>query len=139
MHVNFGFGIGAKYKEDELSINANNSTKVEPGMCFHVRITFRDVTKEKSKSFIAIGDTVIVQEDGTPKLLTESVSRKYQNISYTLDDEDEQEQVKEDSKSRDIARKSTAPDDGQVLNSRTRGAAVTNEKNIQLEENLRSG
>lgn len=61
VHVNFGFGIGSKYKEDELSITASNTqTKVEPGMVFHIRITFKDVEKPASKGPIAIGDTVLV-------------------------------------------------------------------------------
>lgn len=77
IHHNFGFGIGCSFKEDLLSINANNTTKVEPGMVFHVRITFKDVEKAKSKSIIAIGDTVLVQSDGSVKLLTGSIARKY--------------------------------------------------------------
>ena len=60
VHVNFGFGIGSKYKEEELSINPNNTTKIEPGMVFHARITFRDVEQKKSKGPIAIGDTVLI-------------------------------------------------------------------------------
>jgi len=65
VHSNFGFGIGNKYKEELLSINASNSTKVQEGMVFHVRITFRDVEQQKSKGPIAIGDTVVVDSDGT--------------------------------------------------------------------------
>lgn len=45
VHHNFGFGIGCQFKEDLLSISASNTLKVEPGMVFHVRITFRDVEK----------------------------------------------------------------------------------------------
>lgn len=60
IHTNLGFGIGCNYKEDELSINPDNSTKIEAGMVFHVRITFRDVQKPASKGVIAIGDTVLV-------------------------------------------------------------------------------
>jgi nucleosome binding factor SPN SPT16 subunit len=59
-HVNFGFGIGCSFKEELLAINASNSTKIEPGMVFHARITFKEVEKTQSKSIIAIGDTVLV-------------------------------------------------------------------------------
>lgn len=66
MHSNFGFGIGCSHKEELLSINpSNNKTKVEGGMVFHVRITFKDVEKDKRKGAIAIGDTVVVNGDGT--------------------------------------------------------------------------
>jgi nucleosome binding factor SPN SPT16 subunit len=79
VHVNFGFGIGSKYKEEELSISASNTnTKVEPGMVFHIRITFKDVEKPSSKGPIAIGDTVLVEKDGTTSNLTGNIPRKYQ-------------------------------------------------------------
>jgi len=79
VHANFGFGIGCKYKEDELSINPNNThTRVEAGMVFHVRITFRDVEKPKSKGPIAIGDTVVISPDGASQCITEKIPRIYQ-------------------------------------------------------------
>lgn len=79
VHTNFGFGIGSSYKEELLSIRASNSkTKVEGGMVFHVRITFEDVEKAKNRSAIAIGDTVVVNGDGTTKYITDGVARKYQ-------------------------------------------------------------
>lgn len=39
---NFGFGIGSGYKEDMLAINANNRNKIEAGMVFHLRVTFKE-------------------------------------------------------------------------------------------------
>jgi nucleosome binding factor SPN SPT16 subunit len=96
VHTNFGFGIGCKYKEEELSINNNNVTKVEPGMVFHVRITFKDV---EGRGPIAIGDTVIVEADSA-SLLTGKIPRKFTQISYTLDDEDESEGSEEEEKNR---------------------------------------
>ena len=100
VHTNFGFGIGSKYKEEELSISsANIKTKVEPGMVFHVRITFRDVEPKKSKGPIAIGDTVLVDKDGQAMFLTGGIPRKYAQISYTLDDpEDEKDDESQEGK-----------------------------------------
>ena len=100
VHSNFGFGIGSKYKEEELSISsANIKTKVEPGMVFHVRITFRDVEPKKSKGPIAIGDTVLVDKDGQAMFLTGGIPRKYAQISYTLDDpEDEKDDESQEGK-----------------------------------------
>ena len=42
LHTNFGFGIGLAHKEDVLAISeANDAVTVQPGMIFHVRITFK--------------------------------------------------------------------------------------------------
>ena len=91
VHSSFGFGIGCSHKEDLLSINSSNkANKVEGGMVFHVRITFKDVEKDKRKSAIAIGDTVAVNGDGSTQYLTAAVPRKYQQISYKPEDEDEE-------------------------------------------------
>lgn len=58
-------------------------------MVFHVRITFEGVEKALNRSAIAIGDTVVVNGDGTTQCLTGAVARKYQQISYKLEDDDE--------------------------------------------------
>ena len=92
LHTNFGFGIGFNHKEDLLSINATNETKVEPGMLFHVRITLCDVKDGKSESrMIAVGDTVWFKSDEDKAILTENIPRRYQQISYTLDDDEEED------------------------------------------------
>jgi nucleosome binding factor SPN SPT16 subunit len=84
VHSNFGFGIGFNYKEDALTINAANQTVIKPGMTFHVRITLTNVHKDPSRSVIAIGDTVMVDEAGTPVLVTAGIQKKYSEISYSL-------------------------------------------------------
>lgn len=140
IHTNFGFGIGCKYKEDELSINAENSNKIEPGMVFHVRITFRDVQKPASKGVIAIGDTVLVGQDEN-EILTNAVPRKYAQISYTLDDDDEEEESEEEFGAEKPKAKSAKQENGLdngngIINSRTRGG-TKQQDNKQFEENLR--
>ena len=96
IHKNFGFGIGFNFKEDSLIINAANETKVEAGMLFHVRITLSEVKEGKAKStIIGVGDTVLFRTNaaGQPEtvVLTENIPRKYQQISYTLDEDEEEE------------------------------------------------
>ena len=59
LHSNLGFGIGTKYKEDELSINQNNDLQIKTGMVFHVRITFKDVG---GKGPIALADTILIED-----------------------------------------------------------------------------
>ena len=140
VHVNFGFGIGSKYKEEELTISAANSkTKVEPGMVFHVRITFKDVEQPKSKGPVAIGDTVLVTEDGA-EFLTSGIPRKYQQISYTLDDDEDKEESSEEEDRPTNGHKSTrgATEEMAVLPTRTRGENKPT-KNKQFEEELKHG
>lgn len=92
LHKNFGFGIGFNHKEDLLAISPTNETKVEPGMLFHVRITITDVKDGKSDSrMIAVGDTVWFKSDEETINLTENIARRYQQISYTLDDDEEED------------------------------------------------
>ena len=109
-------------------------------MVFHARITFKEVEKTQSKSIIAIGDTVLVQEDGSIKLLTGGVPRKYQQISYTLDEEDEEGKLDDDEaqkENRNENNLATINGDA-ILKTRTRGSNKVNE-NKQLDESLKKG
>lgn len=96
LHANFGFGIGLAHKEDVLAISeANDTVTVQPGMIFHVRITFKENISSNEKggkelTVAAIGDTVMVTADGVSNL-TEKIPSKYQHISYTLDDDEDEE------------------------------------------------
>ena len=44
-----------------------------------------DIHKKPTRGIIAIGDTVLIEHDGTQSILTEQISRKYNEISYSLD------------------------------------------------------
>jgi hypothetical protein len=57
-------------------------------MTFHVRITMEDIQTEKSKSVIAIGDTILIK-DNTPVIITSDIQRKYNEISYIIDEDAE--------------------------------------------------
>ena len=83
--ANFGFGIGFNYKERKLTISAQNETVVEPGMTFHCRISIQGISKEQSRSIMAIGDTVVIGAEGN-EVLTQSVQKAYAEISYSLED-----------------------------------------------------
>lgn len=39
-------------------------------MVFHARITLTNVHKEPARAIIGIGDTVVIEKDGTPKFMT---------------------------------------------------------------------
>lgn len=59
-------------------------------MTFHVRLTMSEVHKKPSRGIIAIGDTVLIEQDGKQSIITSGIQRKYSEISYSLDDKDEQ-------------------------------------------------
>lgn len=54
-------------------------------MVFHVRITMKEVNKKPQRSVIALGDTVLITEEGEAVILTKSIQRKYSEISYSLE------------------------------------------------------
>jgi nucleosome binding factor SPN SPT16 subunit len=65
---------------------------VEVGNVFHARITIQcSVPSEKKNIVIAIGDTVLVDSNGEPNVLTKDISKKFSAISYTFDDDDEKD------------------------------------------------
>jgi len=59
-------------------------------MSFHVRITLTNVHKEASRSIIAIGDTIYIDQAGKSQVVTASIPKKYSVISYSLEDEEEE-------------------------------------------------
>ena len=90
VHSNFGFGIGFNFKEDRLLINAENTTEIEEGMTFHVRMAITGVHKEPARSIVALGDTILVKEDGN-QVLTQGIQKKYNEISYSLEESEPEE------------------------------------------------
>jgi len=103
LHNNIGFGIGSNFKEDNLVINASNETIVQANMIFHIRIAMGSLDKLAEKSAIAIGDTVLIKEEGDPEILTSKIPRKFGEVSYFINDEEEEKKgeskdTKEESK-----------------------------------------
>ena len=114
IHKNFGFGIGCEIKENMLEISATNETKIEAGMVFHTRITFNDGDIQ-----VAIGDSVHVTNEELEQL-TENVPREYARISFTLEEDEDEEENQ--------GRNSTLPDSSatnHLSNKRTRAGRVT--------------
>ena len=70
-------------------INAKNEKVIEAGMIFNVIIAVNGLKTAKGKSYaIHISDVAIILPDNT-EIITK-ISRKYDEVSYSLDDEDEQ-------------------------------------------------
>ena len=54
-------------------------------MTFHVRGALSNIqTNDPGKSFVAIGDTVVVREEGA-EIITKDIRKKYNDISYLLE------------------------------------------------------
>lgn len=65
-------------------------------MAFHVRITLTNVHKDQARSVVGIGDTVFVDKEGKVNVLTAGIQKKYSDISYSLDDDEEPAPKKEE-------------------------------------------
>ena len=70
-------------------INEANKTVIQEGMTFHIRITLSGVHPEAARSVVAIGDTIIVRDSGNTNL-TMGIPRKYSEISYSLEESEEE-------------------------------------------------
>lgn len=63
----FGCGIGFSHIEELLRISSKNDLMIEAGMAFNLRLTVNWTKEGESKSIVvAIGDTILVKEDGEP-------------------------------------------------------------------------
>lgn len=99
---NFGYGIGMTVKEELLCFNSENTQKVEAGMCFNIRVSLSGFNKEggsAAQNCLLIADTILVLDLGA-EILTRGITRVYGDISYFLDDLDEEETaaIEEDKK-----------------------------------------
>ena len=97
-----GYGIGLKPKEELLAIKEDNDKIIEAGMVFNVRISLAnfDSKKRPNRNCLQVADTVLIVSDGPAEVLTRSISKTYNDISYTLnDDEDDLEEGAEAEKS----------------------------------------
>ncbi len=84
-----GFGMGLEFREGHLIINARNERVLKENMVFNVCVGFQDLFDEErnQKYAIMIADTVVVRkEEG--ECLTQLISRKFQDVSYQIDEEE---------------------------------------------------
>ena len=100
----FGFAMGIEFKEASLLIGPKTSAKARKNMVFNINIGFSNLVnkdaKDKESKIVAlfIGDTVVVNADQAPTVLT-TTKKKVKNISLILkDDEDDDEEDVENEK-----------------------------------------
>lgn len=98
-----GFAIGIEFRDSSLLINNTNTTRFEPGMVFYLSIGLHNIpltaadlskspesVKNLSTFSLNIGDMIIIQENGSPDILTK-LSRDYGDISYSIAGTNEEE------------------------------------------------
>lgn len=86
---NLGFGIGYEFRETVLSISPKNERIVKIGMIFNANISLKNLksTGNRREASIMIADTVIVTKEG-PLNATDSLPKKYDDVGYSLNDDD---------------------------------------------------
>eukprot|EP00658_Telonema_sp_P-2_P038688 TRINITY_DN27707_c0_g1_i1.p1 TRINITY_DN27707_c0_g1~~TRINITY_DN27707_c0_g1_i1.p1 ORF type:complete len:906 (+),score=344.45 TRINITY_DN27707_c0_g1_i1:113-2719(+) len=96
---NVGFGMGLEFRETGSLLSAKNSRKIQAGMVFNLVVGIANLerageTEDKKKTYaIQIADTVVVNEEGEPDVLTIESKSGWTDVSYEFggeDDEDEE-------------------------------------------------
>jgi nucleosome binding factor SPN SPT16 subunit len=95
-----GFAIGLEFRDSTMLLNSSNTTRFEVGMVFNLIVGFQNVllTDEDKKGASAsvkkmntfsllIADTVVIQSEGVPDVLTKS-TRATSDVTYNLADND---------------------------------------------------
>ena len=88
-----GYGIGIHLKEDSLARKAENTRKIEPGMVFNLRISLANHDTRQNRNCLLIADTIQVNSQNI-EVLTKGIPKAYADISYSIDDNDENNEGK---------------------------------------------
>ena len=94
-----GFGMGLEFKESALSINEKNDKVFQPGMIFSVGISLTNLRHSDDKNrgsqpkvyAMQVSDTVLVGAPGKKAEVLTDVPKKWKDISYVLNEEEEEE------------------------------------------------
>lgn len=79
-----------EFRESNLIINSKADRVVKAGMVFNVIISLRDLRTKSGKNYaIMISDTVKIGPQG-PEVLTAEIPKKLDEISYNIEDENEE-------------------------------------------------
>ncbi|EGR30454.1 metallopeptidase family m24, putative [Ichthyophthirius multifiliis] len=124
--ANFGYGIGLEFNEKNLEINSKNEKKIEEGMVFNVTVGFDNLENEKSKKYaIQLSDTVAIRNAQMRNaVMTYKVSRKYEDVSYSIQDEDQDEEEQED----DLEKENIISDGRRTRNAYHKNKTIVSEK-----------
>eukprot|EP00026_Physarum_polycephalum_P000558 Phypoly_transcript_00559.p1 GENE.Phypoly_transcript_00559~~Phypoly_transcript_00559.p1 ORF type:complete len:1075 (-),score=176.29 Phypoly_transcript_00559:1265-4462(-) len=95
-----GYGIGIEFQETYLMLSSKNTRTIKPGMAFNIMVGFQNLElKEEPKDpknkvySMLLADTVIVSETGEAEVLTNSVSKRFGDVSYFIEELDNEEKA----------------------------------------------
>ena len=71
-------------------INSSCHKRLEEGMVFNVLLTFPNIKLGDKKFAIYLSDTVIIGKNSGNQVITYEVSRKYEEVSYNLNDNEDE-------------------------------------------------
>ena len=90
-----GFAIGLEFRDSLLVLNDKNDNKFTENMIFTLAVGFHNIpisSEEKKGSLsnldtfsLLIADTVRIQKDSIPEILTKT-SKDFSDVSYTISD-----------------------------------------------------
>ncbi|KAK1584243.1 hypothetical protein Q3G72_031152 [Acer saccharum] len=106
-----GTGIGLEFRESGLNLNAKNDRILKSGMVFNVSLGFQNLQTEtknpKTEKFsVLIADTVIVGEK-VPDVVTAKSSKAVNDVAYSFNEDDDEEEGRPKIKSEDKGGEST--------------------------------
>ena len=114
-----GFAIGLEFRDSTMLLNSTNTTRFEAGMVFNLVVGFQSIPlseddkrgasvsiKKMNDFSLLVADTVVIQADGVPEVLTKS-TRTTSDITYNLAQNDDDENGKEEPELEDGLRRST--------------------------------
>jgi len=121
----FGYGIGFQPQEHNLEIGPNNHTILEDNMVLFIRLYFKDLEYKGNNGYgIIIGDTIVLTKS-KPKNLTKGIRKNYEDISYVIDDNEEEGDEEEKNEGND----DNGIDNINITESRLRASAQSEMRN----------
>lgn len=94
LQKSFGHGIGLEFKEKLLDINETNNSKIKPLQTYLIFLNLPNLKDKAGTYSLQIMNTYVVSEDIALNL-NEKISYKLTDISYTFEDESEEDDDKE--------------------------------------------
>lgn len=137
----FGFAMGIEFRESSIMIGPKCSAVIKKGMVFNVYVGLQNLqNKEASEKegklyALFIGDTILVNDDGPPSVLTNQSKKKIKNIGIFVkdDDEEEDDEQEEEEKTQEMMGRGKRTT---VLDTKLRSEHTSEEKRKQHQKEL---
>ncbi|XP_054165372.1 FACT complex subunit spt16-like [Oppia nitens] len=100
MTKNIGFAMGLEFREGSMLLAPKSNAIAKKGMVFNIAIGFsglinRSASDAEAKNYaLFLGDTVVVNENSTATVLTQS-KKRLKNIAIIIKDDDEESEEEE--------------------------------------------